>query len=250
MNRFSGQTAVVTGAASGIGAASAARLAAEGAAVIVSDIADEAGEAVAAAIRADGGRAAYVRCDVSSESDWKALRAEAHSRFGPVGVLHSNAFVHTAAAAHELPVATWDREMAVNLRALYFATRVFLDDLRAERGSLVATSSVHADFGLPGYAAYAAAKGGMCALVRQLAVEYGPEVRFNSVLPGPILTDVWNDVDEEGRRLSADATALARLGRPEEVAAAVAFLASADAAYITGTNLVVDGGWTVKKESK
>ncbi|WP_017240788.1 SDR family NAD(P)-dependent oxidoreductase [Streptomyces sp. SS] len=250
MNRFSGQTAVVTGAASGIGAASALRLAAEGASVVVSDIADEAGEAVAAAIRADGGRAAYVRCDVSSEEDWTALRDEAHARFGPVAVLHSNAFIHTSGAAHELPVAVWDREMAVNLRALYLATRTFLDDLRAERGSLVATSSVHADFGLPGYPVYAAAKGGMCALVRQLAVEYGPEVRFNSVLPGPILTDVWNDVDEEGRRLSAEATALARLGRPEEVASAVAFLASADAAYITGTNLVVDGGWTVKKDSK
>lgn len=114
-----------------------------------------------------------------------------------MSILHSNAFTHTAAAAHELPVAVWDREMAVNLRALYLATRTFLDDLRAERGSLVATSSVHADFGLPGYPAYAAAKGGMCALVRQFAVEYGPEVRFNSVLPGPILTDVWNDVDEE-----------------------------------------------------
>ncbi|MFJ8660455.1 SDR family NAD(P)-dependent oxidoreductase [Streptomyces sp. NPDC093795] len=250
MNRFSGQTAVVTGAASGIGAASAARLAAEGASVIVSDIADAAGEAVAAAIRADGGQAAFVHCDVASEEDWTALCAETHARFGPVSIFHSNAFIHTSAAAHELPVALWDREMAINLRALYLATRTFLDDLRAERGSLVATSSVHADFGLPGYAAYAAAKGGMCALVRQLAVEYGPDVRFNSVLPGPILTEVWNDVDEEGRRLSAEATALARLGRPEEVAAAVAFLASADAAYITGTNLVVDGGWTVKKDSK
>ncbi|MCJ1676099.1 SDR family oxidoreductase [Streptomyces sp. APSN-46.1] len=250
MNRFSGQTAVVTGAASGIGAASAVRLAAEGAAVVVSDIADEPGEAVAAAIRADGGRAVYVHCDVSSEADWTALREQAHARFGPVSILHSNAFTHTPAAAHELSVATWDREMAVNLRALYLATRTFLDDLRAERGCVVATSSVHAAFGLPGYPAYAAAKGGMCALVRQFAVEYGPDVRFNAVLPGPILTDVWNDVDEEGRRLSAAATALGRLGRPEEVASAVAFLASGDAGYITGTNLVVDGGWTVKKESK
>lgn len=250
MTRFTGQTAIVTGAAAGIGAASAVRLAHDGAAVVIADIADAAGERVAAAIRAGGGRAAYVRCDVASEDDWTALREETHARFGPVGVLHSNAFTHTPAAAHELPVATWDRELAVNLRALHLATRTFLDDLRAEHGSLVATSSVHARVGLPGYAAYAAAKGGICALVRQLAVEYGPEVRFNTVLPGPILTEVWNDVDEEGRQLSADATALGRLGRPEDVAAAVAFLASSDAAYISGTELVVDGGWTVKKESK
>ncbi|MGW0391253.1 SDR family NAD(P)-dependent oxidoreductase [Streptomyces sp. NPDC003042] len=250
MNHFSGRTAVVTGAASGIGAASAERLAAHGAAVVLADIADQAGEEVAARIRSTGGHALYVHCDVSREQDWAALRERAHARFGPVGIVHSNAFTHTPAPAHELPPESWDRELSVNLKALYLALRTFLDDLRAERGSLIATSSVHADFGLPGYPAYAASKGGMCALVRQFAVEYGPEIRFNSVLPGPILTDVWDDVAEEDRRMSARATALGRLGRPEEVAAAVAFLASDDAAYITGTNLVVDGGWTVKKESK
>ncbi|MCJ0867785.1 SDR family NAD(P)-dependent oxidoreductase [Streptomyces sp. AP-93] len=250
MNRLSGHIAVVTGAASGIGAASAVRLAAEGAAVVLADIADQAGENVAASIRADGGRAVFVHCDVSSQEQWAALREQAHAHFGPVSILHSNAFVHTDAAAHELPIEIWDREMSVNLKALYLATLTFLDDLRAGRGSLIATSSVHAHFGLPGYPAYAAAKGGTCALIRQLAVEYGPEVRFNSVLPGPILTEVWNEVAEEDRELSARATALGRLGRPEEVAAAVAFLASGDATYITGTSLTVDGGWTVKKESK
>ncbi len=140
--------------------------------------------------------------------------------------------------------------MSVNLTAVYFAVRAFVEDLRAVRGSFVATSSVHALFGLPGYPAYAAAKGGMCALVRQLAVEYGPEVRFNSVLPGPILTETWDGVPEDDLELSARATALTRLGRPEEVAAAVAFLASEEASYVTGTSLTVDGGWTVKKESK
>ncbi|MFZ3494118.1 SDR family NAD(P)-dependent oxidoreductase [Streptomyces sp. 5.8] len=250
MNRLSGHIAVVTGAASGIGAASAVRLAAEGAAVVLADIADQAGENVAASIRADGGRAVFVHCDVSSQEQWAALRELAHAHFGPVSIVHSNAFVHTDAAAHELPIEVWDREVSVNLKALYLATLTFLDDLRAGRGSLIATSSVHALFGLPGYPAYAAAKGGTCALIRQLAVEYGPEVRFNSVLPGPILTEVWNEVAEEDRELSARATALGRLGRPEEVAAAVAFLASDDATYITGTSLTVDGGWTVKKESK
>ncbi|QGV77016.1 SDR family NAD(P)-dependent oxidoreductase [Streptomyces ficellus] len=250
MNRFTGRTAVVTGAASGIGAASAVRLAAEGAAVVIADIAADAGTALAEKIRANGGRAGFVRCDVSSEQEWIRLRDRTHEMFGPVDLVHGNAFVHTDAPAHELQGSAWDRELAVNLKAVYLAVRTFLDDLRANRGSFVATSSVHALCGLPGHPAYAAAKGGMCALVRQLAVEYGPDVRFNSVLPGPILTEHWRAVDEDDRLLSARATALGRLGYPEEVAAAVAFLASDDASYITGTSLTVDGGWTVKKESK
>lgn len=249
MNRFHGKVAVVTGAASGIGAASAFRLAAEGASVVVADIAGEAGEQVAEKILTDGGRAAYVHCDVSSEDEWVTLREQTRELFGPVDVLHSNAFIHVSRPAHELAVAAWDREISVNLRALYLAVKTFIGDLTERRGCVVATSSVHAAFGLPGYPAYAAAKGGLSALVRQLAVEYGPHVRVNSVQPGPILTESWRDVDEAGRALSAGATALGRLGLPEEVAAATAFLASAEAAYITGADLVVDGGWSVKKES-
>ncbi|MFG2504743.1 SDR family NAD(P)-dependent oxidoreductase [Streptomyces rubiginosohelvolus] len=250
MQRFAGTTAVVTGAASGIGAASARRLAAEGATVILADIADAAGEKIAESIRQNGGNALYVHCDVASEKDWLRLREQTRAFSGGAGILHSNAFVHRDASAQDLDGYGWDRELAVNLKALFLAARTFLDDLRETSGAFVATSSVHAHFGLPGYPAYAASKGGACALMRQLAVEYGPDVRFNSVLPGPIFTEVWDTVSEEDRRISADATALGRLGAADEVASAVAFLASSDAAYITGTELVVDGGWSVKKESK
>ncbi|MFJ8301141.1 SDR family NAD(P)-dependent oxidoreductase [Streptomyces sp. NPDC094447] len=250
MQRFAGTTAVVTGAASGIGAASARRLASEGATVVLADIADDAGEAVAEEIRQGGGSALYVRCDVSSESDWLRLRERTRTFPGHVGIVHSNAFTHRDASVQDLDGAGWDRELDVNLKGLFLAARTFLGDLREARGAFIATSSVHAHFGLPGYPAYAASKGGACALIRQLAVEHGPDVRFNSVLPGPILTEVWDSVPEEDRRLSADATALGRLGAADEVASAVAFLASTEAAYITGAELVVDGGWSVKKESK
>lgn len=249
MARFDSKLAVVTGAAHGIGAASAARLAAEGATVVLADIDAERAAEVAARIRADGGRAVHRQCDVSRREDWTQLRDQVHAEFGPVDVVHSNAFMHLPGSAHAMPQSVWDAELAVNLTPLLHAMFTFHDDLDERGGNIVVTSSVHAAFGLPGNPAYAAAKGGLCAMARQFAVEYGPRIRVNAVLPGPIRTQVWDDVDEAGIEMSARATALDRLGSPEEVAAAVAFLASDDASYITGASLYVDGGWSVKKES-
>ena len=114
---------------------------------------------------------------------------------------------------------------------------------------MVITSSVHALVGLPGHPAYAASKGGLTALTRQLAVEYGPDVRVNCVLPGPILTPAWDGITDEDRARSVEQTVAGRFGRPDEVAAAIAFLASGDATYITGASLPVDGGWTIYKTS-
>ena len=247
MTRFSERTAIVTGAASGIGAATARRLADEGAAVVVADIA-AAGEEVSARINSGGGRAAFVRADVAEERDWVAVRQAAHA-FGPVHLLVSNALTLDLAPAHETSRASWDRQLAVNLTGAFLGFRAVLDDLRETRGSAVLVSSVHAHAGLPGHPAYAASKGALLSLGRQLAVEYGPEIRVNTVLPGPVLTAMWDRVDEAGRQRSAAATAVRRLGRPEEVAAAIAFLGSQDASYVTGTSLVVDGGWSVVKDS-
>ncbi|MEU4154199.1 SDR family oxidoreductase [Streptomyces sp. NPDC026659] len=246
--RFTGLTAVVTGAASGIGAATAERLAQEGAAVVLADIADERGEAVAERITKDGGQAVYVHADVSAEDDWTRVIDAAHA-FGPVDVLVSGAYTVDVRPAHELTPESWRRQLDVNLTGGFLGFRAALPDLRARRGAVVLTSSVHAHKGIPGHPAYAAGKGALLSLCGQLAVEYGPEVRVNAVLPGPILTAAWDRVSEADRERSVAETAAGRFGTPEEAAAAIAFLCSCEASYITGSHLLVDGGWSVVKSS-
>ncbi|MFC5835090.1 SDR family NAD(P)-dependent oxidoreductase [Nonomuraea insulae] len=235
-----GKVAVVTGAASGIGAAVVERFLREGARVIAVDLTDQSPD------RPD---LLAVRGDVSHAETWRRIADTARAEFGRLDVLHSNASTVVRAPAHELPEDDWDRQLSVNLKATYLAVRACAGLLKESRGAVVLTSSVHALVGLPGHPAYAAAKGGLVSLGRQLAVEYGPEVRVNTVIPGPILTPVWDGIGEEDRRRSVAATAAGRFGRPEEVAAAVTFLACAESSYVTGASLLVDGGWTAVKDS-
>ena len=246
-DRFAGSVAVVTGAGSGIGAATAERLAREGAAVIVADIADR-GEEVSKLIIENGGQASFVRADVAEEADWERIVAAAHA-FGPVDVLVSNAYALEVKPAHETTRASWDHQLAVSLTASFLGVRALHADLRDRRGSIVLVSSVHARFGLPGRPAYAAAKGALVSLCGQLAVEYAPRIRVNAVLPGPIMTPAWDRVEQKDRDLSIEATPAGRLGEPSEVAATIAFLAGGEASFVTGASLVVDGGWSVAKAS-
>ena len=178
-SRFADRVAVVTGAASGIGAASAERLAREGAAVVLADISPK-GEETCALIAEAGGRASFVRADVADEDDWPRVIDAAHA-YGPVDALISNAYASDVRAAHETTRASWDRQLAVTLTGAFLGVQAVLPDMREHGGSIVFVSSVHARFGLPGHPAYAAAKSALTGLCGQLAVEYAPLVRVNAV---------------------------------------------------------------------
>ncbi|MFE2500040.1 SDR family NAD(P)-dependent oxidoreductase [Streptomyces scopuliridis] len=246
--RFTGRTALLTAAGSGIGEATAHRLAAEGASVYVTDIDASSAHRVAEQIRLDGGQASSGRLDVTSPQDWAVAVDHVIAWKGQLDVLHLNAGRNLRGSAHELDDASWHDQLRLSLDSVFYGVRAAVPQLRATCGAVVITSSVHAVIGFKGFPAYAAAKGGIGALVRQLAVEYGRQqdgVRFNAVLPGAVDTPLMDGVSAEAKANIAAVAPVGRIGTPQDIAAAVAFLASDDASFITGQNLLVDGGRSI-----
>lgn len=243
------KTAVITGAAGGIGAATAMRMAQDGTNVYLVDRSPVVLE-VRDRIVAAGGHAHARVMDVSHADEWQTAAGECRELFGAADALVSNAYTVEVVDIESMSLESWNQQLSVNLTGGFLGFKALLPQLcEHSAASVVFVSSVHAHFGLPGRAAYASTKAGLTGLTRQLAVEYGPTIRVNSVLPGPVLTAAWDGIGDEDRRQSAEATTVGRLGDPSEVAEAIAFLCSDRASFISGVELPVDGGWSVKKAS-
>jgi meso-butanediol dehydrogenase / (S,S)-butanediol dehydrogenase / diacetyl reductase len=249
--RLVGKVAVVTGAGHGIGRASAHRMGLEGAIVAVVDLREYEAQETATMLKLDGIEASAWRCDVSKPDEVERTVAQIAGRFGRIDILHNNAGVVVAGSVHELSIEDWDRVFSVNIRGMFLVTRAVLPIMRQQGvGAIVNTASISGIVGEPHLAAYNASKGAVINFTRHLAVDYARDgIRCNCVCPGWIDTG-FNDpifaadhLDPEGVRVLVEQDVpLNRQGTAEEVAPAVAFLASDDAAYITGHPLVVDGG--------
>ena len=248
MKKLDGKVAVVTGGANGIGRAIAEIFAAEGAGVAIADVDLEAANALVRAIEAGGGRATAHRCDVSREEDVAALMAAVVEASGRLDVLVNNAGIFIAKGLSEMSTAERQRIFDINLGgALLCCKHAIPHLLRGGGGAIVNMASVHGHVGLPGATAYAASKGGVLAMTRQLAVEFGPKgIRVNSISPGAIMTPM-NDrlLAEAGDELLpkwVHMHAMERVGQADEVARAALYLASADSSFVTGIDVRVDGG--------
>ena len=254
MAELDGRVALVTGAGMGIGAASARALARAGARVLVAEIDDGAGNATVAAIAEAGGEARFVATDVRLLADAERATAAAVAAWGRLDVLVNNAARGIRGVVDEVDEAAWDEVISTNLTSVWRFMRCAVPLMRRQGGgSIVNLSSVQALRGFHGWAAYAAAKGGIEALTRQAAVDLAPDgIRVNSVAPGTIMTPLNERVFREAADPQAlietwnAAHPLGRFGQPEEVAEAVVFLASGRSSFVTGECLRVDGGLAIK----
>ncbi|GAB3559569.1 SDR family NAD(P)-dependent oxidoreductase [Spelaeicoccus albus] len=243
--RFDGKTALVTASGAGIGAAIAARLAGDGAAVVVSDVNDEAGHAVVDEIIAAGGKAAYRHANVADEHDVAALIEFAIDTFGGLDLAVNNAGVGAMPKRlNKVTVEEWDRAMAVTLRGTWLSMRAELGSFIASTGgNIVNVASIAGLDSTPNLTPYGASKHGVVSLTQSAAIEYATEaIRINAVAPGAIETAALASLPDEDKAGYSAKVPMRRLGKPKEIADAVAWLLSDEASFITGVTIPVDGG--------
>jgi glucose 1-dehydrogenase len=246
--RLAGKVAIVTGSGSGIGQAIAIRFASEGASVVVDyrNNIDQAQETISKA-EAAGGKTILVKADVTILADTQNLVDQAYQQLDRCDILVNNAGIEKEAAFWDVTEADYDAVLNVNLKGAFFLTQAFVRRLRDAKlpGRIINISSVHEDMVFPNFATYCASKGGMRMLMRDLSVELGPlNITVNNIAPGAIATPINTKLMEDKPKLDALLAniPLGRMGTPEEVAGIALFLASDDAAYVTGSTYFVDGG--------
>jgi NAD(P)-dependent dehydrogenase (short-subunit alcohol dehydrogenase family) len=251
MGRLEGKVALITGGASGMGMVASKLFASEGAKVVLTDLADEAGETVAKEIESAGGEAAYVHADVSNEADARNMVEAAVGRFGGLHVLYNNAGVMLPedGSVHSTDASIWDTTLAINVKGVAFGCKHGVPAIiESGGGSIINVASFVAWLGAAtSQTAYTASKGAVLAMSREIAVEYARKgVRCNALCPGPIETPLLMQLlsDEARRQRRFVHIPMGRLGQAEELAKAALFLASDDSSYMTGASLIVDGGIT------
>ena len=248
MQRYAGKNVLISGGGSGIGHAICLRLATEGANIILIDKDFKGGQSVEQELKLQNTKVLFVQADITSEADVEKVHKEATLFFGTIDVLVNNAGAAFAENYAMTTLENWNQDIALNLTGHYMLTRLFLPDMEAQgKGAITNISSVNGaqSFGNP---AYSAAKAGVISFTQTLAIEYGPKgIRANVVLPGTIETPVWQtrkDSRPEVFELVKGWYPVGRVGRPEDIAAAVAFLSADEASFINGASLNVDGGLT------
>jgi len=250
MKRLQGKTALISGSASGMGAAEARLFAKEGAQVIVADVDDAGASAVVKDIKDAGGSAMAVHLDVSDSVNWEKAIGEGQKAFGNINVLVNNAGIALLKPVQDTSEEEWDKIFAINAKGVFLGTKAVLENMKAAGGgSIINISSIYGLVGAPSAAAYQATKGAVRLLTKSTASDYAPfDIRVNSIHPGLIRTAMTEDIlaDPDAQKAMLGTTIMQRPAEPEEVASAVLFLASDEASFMTGSEMVVDGGYTAQ----
>ncbi|MFH1749489.1 MAG: SDR family NAD(P)-dependent oxidoreductase [bacterium] len=241
--------AIVTGARRGIGKAIALELAKQGAKVVVSDIDEKECQLVVEEIKNLGSEGLAIKCDVSNQGDVEAMITKTIKEFGQLDIMVNNAGIVEFKPIEELSEADWQKTIDIDLKGVYLGSKIAAQEMvKKKYGKIINTASIAAKIGYPQISQYCAAKAGVCGFTRSLAVELAPlGINVNAVLPGVIDTPMAASIKDDPKVLEGTIAKVpkGRVGKPEDIANAVAFLASDDADYILGQEIVVDGGWTI-----